>query len=75
MTLAPNPLNEGKRCFVYCGDDRCNCGMNRPPLTDRVEAIKSLIRDALADMARQREVYGDAAMRSAEATLLKALEQ
>jgi len=28
MSLMPPIWNVGKRCLVYCGDDRCNCDCN-----------------------------------------------
>jgi hypothetical protein len=33
MGIAPPVWQKGKRCFVYCGDDRCNC--DRSPFYPR----------------------------------------
>jgi hypothetical protein len=29
MSLMAKPIQEGKCCFAYCGDDRCDCGAGR----------------------------------------------
>lgn len=28
MSILPRTFIEGKRCFIYCGDERCNCDLS-----------------------------------------------
>jgi hypothetical protein len=28
MSMLPRQFIEGKRCFIYCGDERCNCDLS-----------------------------------------------
>lgn len=40
-----------KRCFTYCGDDKCDCLANPSPLA---RAFNSLSNEELAELMRQR---------------------
>jgi hypothetical protein len=42
MSFAPPMIQEGKRCFVYCGDDRCNCGAR--PQVGFAEVLPPFVR-------------------------------
>lgn len=49
MSIFPSRKDHGKRCFTYCGDDRCNCEA-QPSLLEKFR------RQQAEDIRRSRKI-------------------
>lgn len=47
MSLIGRPIQWDKRCFAYCGDDRCDCGASASLADRKIHFDQLLAEDAL----------------------------
>lgn len=65
MSLGPHLLDKAKRCFTYCGDDRCDCGAATGMIVaDVIDAFRQDVRDILAEDRERRRASREAALKS-----------